>query len=576
MPTITTASAVEYASYLYARPLTQFNLGKMVVPSIPSLKSIQTPQGHAFKIRVSHGILHAIAAMEAIDPILAAYEKHVQNWASQFIALTSGLGLTKKDLIELVKIAVLFHDSARKGDGADLWDNESGDACYTYLTESLFLEHDIATLIADTIRYKDDSASYVQKHGQNSDCLRELVNMADNLEVIRCRDQFKPEYLELFKHVAAEQKLQLIRELVVPHRDRIFQEGRLHRKGHIVFPGYQDDRTGILKTGYDQKKIAAAYDNACERYPNIALFSYSTASEKEDMFRRVLRGIDTYMQQHDPKLSAFSRPRFFANSQFCPAGHTLKDYNRAKCIKIYLLAEQVGIDYKIALIEALVFQTSLKRVLTSTAASLLPLQLEVQRSLGHYTNVPISEGKLHQHWQIHALLTGAHAYMLAMYFELTIAPQRQSGPRLFETPHARLINHFGDNRAFLSLFSQPLHKAQFYHDHMKSQGLAIKALGKRESHRMLCVGLAVALGSAIVAALGVSFLHPLFAILFLGTLAAALITVIKAYRNHRTIAGLLTEIDGYVIPENPAPQPATMSPREEHSEPGVGAVPSMN
>ena len=50
-------------------------------------------------------------------------------------AFHSATGLDEGNLMDLIRIAALFHDSARDGDITDLWDPDSARNCEKYLKE---------------------------------------------------------------------------------------------------------------------------------------------------------------------------------------------------------------------------------------------------------------------------------------------------------------------------------------------------------------------------------------------------------------------------------------------------------
>lgn len=548
------SSVIGYVNYhYYSCPLTQFNIGKIVIPFIPSLESVKSSSGREFKIRISHGLLHAISAMEAIDDIINAYEKYVENWDEHIEELTKKLDVDKSNLIGLIKIAVLFHDSARKGDGQDLWDIESGDACYHYLREKLGLTDLIANRVADAIRYKDDRALYIQRNGAEFDLLRELVNMADNLEVIRCRDKFEPKYLEIYKRLQhRNDHVSLIDELVVPHRKRIFNEGRLHRKGRIISPGFDDTREGVGQAGYDKQRIADTFEAACTKYPDIALLSVSSKAEKEELVQRALRGVETFIEQHHPNSNGFPHLRLFANSQFSPFNHTAKDYYRAKGIKFYLENKDTALDHKVDLILMLAERS--KRKYYPSNANLIPLNLEVQRSIGHYSDLDIAKDELSKSdsssCEIHALLNADSSFLLASRFNSKLTGNNDPRSQSFNTPHACLITYFKNNHAFLDLFDNlnTSGDAKTYHKYMMGQGDAINQLAQKESNAMRCVGLTIALGAALIGAVGVLFINPLFASLFLVSVATMIIAQTMAVRHETKVSSLLAKINRSELP----------------------------
>lgn len=555
MPSSTTnikiraASAVDYVNYhYYSCPMTQFNIGKIVFPCPPSLESVTSSSGREYKIRISHGLLHALSAMESIENILQAYQKYVPTFKAAFKSLSEAFEIEEKTLIELIKIAILFHDSARKGDGQDLWDEDSADACYDYLTRQLKVPSHIAHRIADTIRYKDDQTHYVSKHTAQYDILRELVNMADNLEVLRCRDTFDPSKLAIFQHVKTqEEKHTLIDELVVPHRKRIFDEGRLHRKGHIVFPGYNDKRENIGQSGYQKQKIADTFEEACKKYPDVAILNIDSEDDRKKLVKRALRGVETFIKQHKPNQNGSSPTKFFANTRFCPFGHSPRDYQRAKDVKRYLTSDSNKLYDKVDLILKIAECTKGKYYPTNTM--IIPLNLEIQRSLGHYSDFDTLNDEFNREYltrdsNMFCTIMGKSSYLLAAQYDQRFRPENYTNLFL-DTPHAHVISHFFGNQTFLDLFDELDRDADAmtYQNYMIRQSSAINALAHKDSSRTRFIGLSIAFGTALAASAGVLLINPLFATLFILSVATLIITQIMAHRNETKVSSWLTEIN---------------------------------
>lgn len=252
--------------------------------------------GVTYHLRVSHGILHTVAVMELIPEIIKLYEAHVPDAIEGLKQLISDrLEMPFDDCLGYLKIAGLFHDAAREGDGADYWDEQSADLCKQYLTSYCELPEEKATLIANTIRYKDDCEKFIEAipasyrkgdNGQTWGLLREFVNMADTVEVLRARLEFKPKYLPIMKHLDPARQEPII-SFVSQYRERMGDEGRLNwpcaRVISCPYPEYNKPR----KFEYNNEAIAKRYEEIMRVYAPHEESSLLIARVKRDITRSI-------------------------------------------------------------------------------------------------------------------------------------------------------------------------------------------------------------------------------------------------------------------------------------------------
>lgn len=247
---------VEFVNYnYYSKPMELVNLNAVQLPFPLSLRKVlyqkypanqansASERHYEFHIRLSHGLPHALAAMELFDAIHRQYQTHVLGYLEAMEAIARRFNISLEHFQELIQIAILFHDSARKGDGVDLWDEQSGDACEDYLKtvyrRKNLVDGELIAIITDAIRFKDNALEFMSRHLTHHpkiDLIRQLVNMADNLEVLRTRNVFKPKFMAIAAYVSPEvMATQIIPELVVPHRQKIIEQGRLSKAGKIEY-----------------------------------------------------------------------------------------------------------------------------------------------------------------------------------------------------------------------------------------------------------------------------------------------------------------------------------------------------
>lgn len=150
--------------------------------------------------RISHGAQHA-ARVAAYLPILVNILREKNHALA--IALTD---------IELryLQIGALFHDAARKSDvDEDRWDEESEEICYAY-----FLKHSVspdkAALFSKIISEKES----VHKNPVIN-FYRELLQAADSLDIIRCKNAFYLKYIRLATIDNKEKLTQFAKEILL-------------------------------------------------------------------------------------------------------------------------------------------------------------------------------------------------------------------------------------------------------------------------------------------------------------------------------------------------------------------------
>ncbi|MCA0403133.1 MAG: SidE phosphodiesterase domain-containing protein [Proteobacteria bacterium] len=330
--------AVQDAYYqFYSKPYTVINIKALPIPIAPELIYLKSQAGNEYYIRSSHGLLHVTGAMELIDNIDELYQRYLgERYKAVITAITEKFNIKREELLKLVKIAALLHDAGRKGDGQDLWDEKSANLCLNYLKKQLGVENEeLADFIADLIRFKDIDddkpnpfkAKY-HKISEDIDIFRELVNMADTMEVMRTRDTFDPKYMPIYKYGHVNDNTmreEIIPNFIVPYRRQIVAEGRLSKKGRIKFEGYQDDEE--IKSGKDFAVMAEAFEEVANHY-GLSLLEINNENDLDQAIERTLRGINTYLDKYKNQ-----HVTFFHNGFFSPRFHGEKGQNRALYFK---------------------------------------------------------------------------------------------------------------------------------------------------------------------------------------------------------------------------------------------------
>jgi hypothetical protein len=254
-------------------------------------RPFKRPHGKVgFQHREPHGMLHALGCMDLIRPIDTLYQKHVPDYNVAMQAIADEFSLTRDVLLVLVEIAALFHDSARRGEKDDHRD-KSGDNLEVFL-RTLKLTNPqqvpvLATLLANTIRFKDNKVGFESAHSpmttvtsQQKEYLRHLVNTADTLEMIRVQNCFKFQTLPIFS-LGASQIIDVQRRAIADDVEillkqatrRIAQEGRLRHSNPTFDCPVRNKKERILQqpaAALNQETQLKAWNQYCETESYIA------------------------------------------------------------------------------------------------------------------------------------------------------------------------------------------------------------------------------------------------------------------------------------------------------------------
>lgn len=396
-------------SRYYSRPLTVFNSGIPFAIKTPEQKL--TPVSHklnnhdyVFHIRANHGTLHVIAAMELIDKIHPIYDDVFDGHSTQVIGkLNKVFGV---DVLDYVKAAALLHDSGREGDGVDRWDDISADNCMEFLSD--VIPSDIQNrqllidLTASLIRFKEDKQANDLKDFLNSkndividdnflqaaEHLRQMLNMADTIEVLRCRKEFDPNYMPIVKEIRKkkivsdfsiegevsdfsvdENIAKVISTLVIPHRQLLLDEGRLTKTAKIL---HCDDRNwnppqsivGYIKR--DTQKMGKAYCEKMLKY-GFGILEIKTEDDVKRAVDLATTGTMNYIKDH----KGTSGVKIFHSGFFSPSIHGDDEVKRAEFL-LDKLQQGDPTWYKAIVVFMLLGKYNGQE-----------LQVSIQRSLGH-------------------------------------------------------------------------------------------------------------------------------------------------------------------------------------------------
>ena len=187
--------------------------------------------------RATHGAMHSSRVAAYVKVIHLFREDHNDPAAQALIELAAKVNFTAIDLLYLIQIAGIFHDAARENECEDHWDRQSADICFQFLQQASFPE-ELAHLIANTIRYKDDKDRFIQAatdlgFSERMDYLRQLVHDADCLDIMRVRKTFKMQFLDLAQAADLNHASASILSLVTEIRQLIHQQGDQYKDCEI-------------------------------------------------------------------------------------------------------------------------------------------------------------------------------------------------------------------------------------------------------------------------------------------------------------------------------------------------------
>jgi hypothetical protein len=163
--------------------------------------------------RMIHGILHAVGCASLIREIDELYRNHVSGYSDMMQTIASAFQLSQEEVLTLIEIAAVFHDSGRKADGVDYWDVSSSKNLYAYLIKQNTPQN-LAKLIQLTVAFKDNPQHFLEHSTKIQELktldlryLRHLINMADTLEVIRARGVFHCKYFPIYSDLSTDKLL---------------------------------------------------------------------------------------------------------------------------------------------------------------------------------------------------------------------------------------------------------------------------------------------------------------------------------------------------------------------------------
>lgn len=194
--------------------------------------------------RETHGAMHAVRVAIYTEVLHQINKQYLEKETNKTLkVLQAYFGCGEQELIMLNQLAGIFHDCARKGEGQDVWEKESGEKFLTYLVNESELNFDriSASIYFYAIAYKDDSEKFKKMLAslnfkaeliEACDYIRQLLHDADCLDVIRCVSEFYIDRLIIYQK-ARNNNQQEMMQAVVALTSNVHE--RLHAMGDLLW-----------------------------------------------------------------------------------------------------------------------------------------------------------------------------------------------------------------------------------------------------------------------------------------------------------------------------------------------------
>ncbi|MCL9684786.1 hypothetical protein [Legionella maioricensis] len=224
--------------------------------------------------RSHHSILHVSRT--------AAYAVIMVNFFRRYGQM-NGPEITN-DLLKLIQISMLFHDSARLYDGEDLWDEQSSLLLYAYLVNVLEIDEELARFLCECVANKDMTAekkysrlevtaeklSWRSVDPPASKCSEQLViHDCDCLDVTRVRETFHSSYLDFYQKIASfdprafAEMSALVNEIksLIEKQGDSFKRGKAAIKSHYETENVYTKVINTFLEDEDYKILSFLYGN---------------------------------------------------------------------------------------------------------------------------------------------------------------------------------------------------------------------------------------------------------------------------------------------------------------------------
>ena len=230
--------------------------------------------------REIHGAQHASEATLwslVMNNLLQTLTPDYVNASLETIA--KHIGSNTQEVLLLILMTMGCHDAARKGEGQDIWESQSAEIALETLKE-LGLEEKHARPFSAAIVFKDKPDEYKnalkslgieEKDYNKFDYIRKIVNLGDNLDLMRCIKNFESKYIfntlatvEGFNENHHEMIMKLIKEI---HQF-------IYDQGNMLFSCTVKDLNGndvVSHKSHFSKKEKVKYEHAENVF--AALFS---------------------------------------------------------------------------------------------------------------------------------------------------------------------------------------------------------------------------------------------------------------------------------------------------------------
>ncbi|MBA2657635.1 MAG: hypothetical protein H0U70_11755 [Tatlockia sp.] len=153
--------------------------------------------------RIIHGAQHASNATLWALAIHNLLQNLIPEYVNQSLkTIANYLNLEEESVLCFILMTMGCHDTARQGEGEDDWEKQSAEKTIEIL-KKLGLKEKQAKLFGAAIEFKDNPREYEFKLPSGIyntdlskfDYIRMIINLGDNLDLMRCESEFKSKYI---------------------------------------------------------------------------------------------------------------------------------------------------------------------------------------------------------------------------------------------------------------------------------------------------------------------------------------------------------------------------------------------
>jgi len=253
---------------------------KIPFPEYPSKELPYNPKEFTINIsginRVVHGAMHASRVSIYVKILHDFRSSCLDPLAKSLINLSLEFNLTESQIIHLIQLAALFHDSARENEGVDHWDKESADKLNIFLQEHYKdLNPVFSDVLVKALCFKDKRQEFITallplnltaSQVEEMDYIRQLIADADCLDIIRIRKNFRMKFLNICNSEELKGSSDKVLNLVKKIRGLIEMQKDMYFPCNIIA---LDETIHVAEDNSFSEQMKIGYENDPNTYQKI-------------------------------------------------------------------------------------------------------------------------------------------------------------------------------------------------------------------------------------------------------------------------------------------------------------------